>query len=97
MSYYNSNVKNGGNSGFSILGNLSQKLASFKVKENLSLPCSLSFRSFIHSGDPKKVKRWSISRPWTLLEEVLGKVEMADFEDPNLHNMELRRMLTSCI
>lgn len=52
-----------GNTGFSILGNLSQKLASLKVKQTPSLPCALTYRSSIHSGDAKRADTGSISRP----------------------------------
>ncbi|XP_027095381.1 small ribosomal subunit protein uS11m-like isoform X2 [Coffea arabica] len=62
---YKSNVSSCGSTGFSILGSLSQNLASLKVKQTPSLSCALAFRSFIHSGDAKKADTGSISRPDT--------------------------------
>ncbi|KAL2236775.1 probable ribosomal protein S11, mitochondrial [Sesamum indicum] len=46
----------------SILGNLGMKLGLVRGLENISLPCALSLRSFIHSGKQAEVEAGGASR-----------------------------------
>lgn len=70
---YGSNISSAGNIEFSNLGKLSEKLASLKVKENLSLPSALSSQSSIRSNDTKMAETGSTSRPMDFVRGIIGE------------------------